>query len=113
MKPANFERSQTIRPFAVLMTPLSGNCAIRPRRALAKSALSDHGREAVDVLLNSRVDGDAGLGSPDVCACAIVAPSANAKVRPNAAVVMLSEIKTFGRDPRLKRLARANVALPF
>src|SRR5215470_6387711 len=113
MKLANFERSQTVLPFALLITPSSGNRAIKPRRALAKSALSDHGREEVDVLLNSRVDGDAGLGSPDVCACAIVAPSANAEPKAKAAVVMLNEVKTFGGDPRLKRLARANVALPY
>ena len=51
-------------PFLSLMTPLSGSLAIRPRLAFAKSALSDHGSEAVEFLLNSGVDGDA--GSPAV-----------------------------------------------
>jgi len=60
MKLVNLERSQTILPFLSLMTPSSGNRAIKPRLAFAKSALSDHGSEAVEFLLNSSVDGDAG-----------------------------------------------------
>src|SRR5262245_55216787 len=52
MKPVNLERSQTMLPFLSLMTPLSGSLAIRPRLAFAKSALSDHGSEAVEFLKN-------------------------------------------------------------
>src|SRR5262245_31827033 len=95
MKPVNFERSQTALSFTSLMTPLSGNRAIRPRLALAKPVLSDHGREAVEFLLNSRVDGDAGLeSSPDVCACAIVASRAKA----NPAAVAWNAVKTPSTD---------------
>ena len=68
MKPVYLERSHTTLPLLSLITPLSGSRAIRPRLAFAKSALSDHGSEAVEFLLNSRVDGEAGLGSPAVCA---------------------------------------------
>jgi hypothetical protein len=89
------------------MTPLSGNRAIKPRRALAKSVLFDHGGEAVDFLLNSRVDGDAGLESIDVCARAIVAAKTKAKA------VTLNVVKMPGKDCRLKRLACANGALLY
>src|SRR6266403_3403875 len=82
MKSAYLERSHTALPLLSLITPLSGNRAIRPRLAFAKSDLSDHGSEAVEFLLNSRVDGDAGLGSPAVCAWATVV--ARAKASPAA-----------------------------
>src|SRR4029077_2873427 len=87
MKPVYLERSHTTLPFLSLMTPLSGSRAIKPRSAFAKSALSDHGSDAVDFLLNSRVAGEAGLGSPAVCAWATVTASANA----SPAAVKLNE----------------------
>src|SRR6516164_8964556 len=91
MKPVKLERSQTILPFLSLMTPLSGNRAIRPRLAFAKSALSDHGSEAVELLLNSMVDGDAGLESPlveAVCAATLRGAASN----PTAAVEAAKQI---------------------
>src|ERR1700753_1552692 len=84
MKPLNFGSSQTILAWASLMTPLSGNRASRPRRALAKSLLSDHGSEPVEFLLNCKVEGDGGLASPAVCACCAVA-AAGAKAHPPVA----------------------------
>ena len=65
-------------PFLSLMTPLSGSLAIRPRLAFAKSVLSDHGSEAVEFLLNSKVDGDAGSPAVEaVCAAAVIAGGAS------------------------------------
>ena len=87
------------------MTPLSGNRAISPRLALAKSALSDHGSEAVEFLLNSRVDVDAGLESPAACACAIAA--ASAKINP-AAVARYENRDTPRSD---RRSGSVNVSL--
>src|SRR5215831_13316265 len=92
MKPVNLERSQTILPLLSLMTPLSANRAIRPRLAFAKSALSDHGSEAAEFLLNWRLDGDAG----SVCA----ATSCGAANNPTAAVAAVKEITS--RRFRLK-----------
>src|SRR6476646_9314897 len=109
MKPVNLESSQTMLPFASLMTPLSGNRAIRPRLASAKSALSDHGSEAVEFLLNSRVDGDAGLESPDVCACAIAA--ASARINPASVTRNEQRVKAPVSDRRLGRLVCVNVPL--
>src|SRR6516164_9743850 len=83
MKPVKLERSQTILPFLSLMTPLSGNRAIRPRLAFAKSALSDHGSEAVKFLLDSKVDGDAGSPAVEAACAATLRGSAN---NPTAAV---------------------------
>src|SRR5262249_12460142 len=89
MKPVNLERSQTILPFSSLMTPSSGNRAIRPRLAFAKSALSDHGSEAVEFLLNSRVDGDAGSPAVEaVCAATLRGAASN----PTAAVAAVKQI---------------------
>src|SRR6516164_5424083 len=91
MKPVNLERSQTFLPFLSLMTPSSGNRAINPRLAFAKSALSDHGSEAVEFLLNSMVDADAGLESPPVeavCATTLRGAANN----PTAAVEAVKQI---------------------
>src|SRR5215471_2260736 len=89
MKPVNLERSQTILPFLFLMTPSSGNRAIRPRLAFAKSALSDHGSEAVEFLLNSKVDDDAGsLAVEAVCAATLLGAANN----PTAAVAAVKQI---------------------
>src|SRR5215469_2424642 len=91
MKPVNLERSQTMLPFLSLMTPLSGSLAIRPRLAFAKSAVSDHGSEAVEFLLNSRVDGDGSLESPAVgavCAATLCGAANN----PAAAVAAVKQI---------------------
>jgi hypothetical protein len=91
MKPANLERSQTILPFWSRMTPSFGKRAIRPRLAFAKSALSDQGSEAVEFLLNSRVDGDAGLESlvvEAVCAATLRGAASN----PVAAVAAVKQI---------------------
>jgi len=64
-------------PFLSLMTPLSGSLAIRPRLAFAKSALSDHGSEAVEFLLNSGVDGDAGSPAVEAVCAATLRGAAN------------------------------------
>jgi hypothetical protein len=87
----NLERSQTILPFLSLMTPLSCSRAIRPRLAFAKSALSDHGSEAVEFLLNSRVDGDAGsLAVEAVCAATLRGAANN----PTAAVAAVRQTRS-------------------
>src|SRR6516162_4419464 len=86
MKPVNLERSQTVLPFLSLMTPLSGSLAIRPRLAFAKSALSDHGSEAVEFLLNSSVDGDAAPGAVEVVCAATPRGAANSPTVAVAAV---------------------------
>src|SRR3954447_23895251 len=78
MKSAYLERSHTTFPLLSLITPLFGNRAINPRLAFKKSASFDHGSEFVEFLLNSRVDGEAGLGSPAVCAWANFPASARA-----------------------------------
>src|SRR5216684_235211 len=109
MKPVNFETSQTILPFLSLMTPSSGNRAIRPRLAFAKSALSDHGSEAVEFLLNSRVAGEAGLGSPAVCAWTTVTASANAS--PAAAKLNEHWVEAPSSDCRFGRVGRVMCAL--
>src|SRR5215475_2573680 len=89
MKLVNLERSQTILPLLFLMTPSAGNRAIRPRLAFTKLALSDHGSEAVEFLLNSRVDGDA--GSPALEAVCAVTPRGVAN-NPTAAVAAVKQI---------------------
>src|SRR5215469_6175891 len=109
MKPVNLERSQTILPFSSLMTPSSGNRAIRPRFAFAKSALSDHGSEAVAFLLNSSVDGDAGL--PAVCAWAIEV--ANPRANPAATTRKKYGVKAPSADRRPERVVCVNVALLY
>ena len=93
------------------MTPLSGNRAINPRLALAKSALSDHGSEAVEFLLNSSVDGDAGLESPDVFACAIAA--ASAKVNPAAVMRNEYRVKAPDSDRRVERMVCVERCLSY
>src|SRR6516164_6885183 len=91
MKPVNLERSQTILPVLSLMTPLSGSLAIRPRLAFAKSALSDHGSEAVEFLLNSRVDGDAGWPVVEAVCAATLRGAAN---NPTAAVAAVKQTRS-------------------
>src|SRR6516162_8506887 len=94
MKPLNLERSQTVLPFLSLMTPLSGSLAIRPRLAFAKSALSDHGSEAVEFLLNSRVAGDASSPAAEaVCAAALRGAATNLAAA--AAVVKQTRSRRF------------------
>src|SRR5262249_43271351 len=90
MKPVNLERSQTVLPFLSLMTPLSGSLAIRPRLAFAKSALSDHGSEAVEFLLNSRVDGDAGSPAVEAVCAASLRGAANNLTAAVAAVKQIT-----------------------
>ncbi|WP_249144549.1 hypothetical protein [Bradyrhizobium lablabi] len=89
------------------MMPPSGNRAIRPRLALAKSVLSDHGSEAVEFLLNSNVDGDAGFESPAVCACAMVA--ASVKVNPAAARRSKHRGRASSSGGRLEGVVPVNV----
>jgi len=89
MKPVNLERSQTMLPFLSLMTPLSGSLAIRPRLAFAKSALSDHGSEAVEFLLNSGVDGDAGSPAVEAVCAATLRGAANNLTAAVAAVASI------------------------
>src|SRR5215471_15403562 len=114
MKPVKREGSQTILPLLSLITPSSGNRAIRPRLAFAKSALSDHGSEAVAFLLNSNVDGDAG---PAVCACAIAPASASdntkddTKANPAALTRKKHGVKAPNGNRRLEREVCVNVIL--
>src|SRR6516225_3528240 len=89
MKLVNLERSQTILPFVSLMTPSSGNRAMRPRFAFAKSALSDHGSEAVEFLLKSRVDGDTGSPAFEAVCAATLRGAAN---NPTAVVAAVRQI---------------------
>ena len=77
-------------PFLSLTTPLSGSLAIRPRLAFAKSALSDHGSEAVEFLLNSRVDGDADPAVEPVCAATLRGAANN----PTAAVAAVKQTRS-------------------
>src|SRR5260370_16578602 len=54
MKSAYLERSHTALPLLSLITPLSGNRAIRPRLPFPKSDLSDLQREPIVLLFKSR-----------------------------------------------------------